>query len=410
MIKLQTDIKEVFKNMANAMESGDSAKISDAWEQFYESIVDNIISNMDEKSQENLKQFDKKILQARGIRQLTTDETRWYNKLIKANASADPKQSFISILGGSNEEDVMPTTILEQVYKDLEEDYPLFSIIDFKYVGYITKWIRNDNTRQLAVWGELNSEITKEITSGLKVIKINQNKLTAFAQIEKDMLAMGPAFLDRYLRTCLKIALLNGFEEGIINGNGLTEPVGMIKDIHNGVSVNQSTGYPDKTPVAITSFSPKDYGEVLANLAQTESYTDAGGVVHGGKMRMFNEVALICNQIDYLTKIMPATTVQNVNGTFVNNIFPFPTKVIRSNAVATGKAILCLPERYFLAVGGNKNGVIEFSDDYKFLEDIRTFKIKQYGTGKFEDDTCAIYLDISGLDPAYITVATNVSV
>lgn len=409
MIKFSKDIKEVCKELMQAIESGDSARITEAWENLHESIVDNVIANMDEKSQENLKQFDKKILQARGVRQLTNQETRWYNKLIDACKSKDPKQAFIEIIGTSEEEDVMPTTIFEQIYKDLEEDYPLFSILDFHYVGYITKWILNDNTRQLAVWGEINSEITKEITSGLRVVKIDQNKLSAFAQIPQDMLVMGPEFLDTYLRTCLQIALLNGFEEGIINGNGLNEPIGMIKDIHHGVSVDTTTGYPNKETVTITSFSPKDYGEVLANLAQTESWTDAGGVVHGGRMRKFDEVALICNQVDYLTKIMPATVVQNVNGAYIDNIFPFPTKVIRSNAIETGKAILCLPDKYFLAVGGERNGQIEYSDEYKFLEDVRTFKIKQFGTGRFEDNTCAIYLDISELDPAYITVATNVS-
>ena len=410
MIKLNRDIKEICKEIASAMESGDKNKVSEAWESFHESISEKIIEKLDEESQANLRQFDKEILHSRGVRQLTSQENRWYNKLIEANKSADPKQAFISILGSPEEEDVMPTTILEQVYKDLEQDYPLFSILNFNYVGYVTKWILNDNTTQKAIWGTITSEFTQEITSALRIIDLKQNKLTAFAQIEIGMLDMVPTFLDAYLRTCLKIALLNGFEDGIINGNGINAPIGMIKDIHHGVSIDTTTGYPNKIPVAVTSFSPKDYGELIANMTETESWTDTNSVVHGGKMRMFNEVALICNQKDYLTKILPATTVQNTSGQYVRDLFPFPTKVVRSNALESGKAILCLPNRYFLAVGGEKNGVIEYSDEYKFLEDVRTFKIKQYGTGRFEDDTCAIYLDISELDPAYITVATNVSV
>ena len=32
------------------------------------------------------------------------------------------------------------------------------------------------------------------------------------------------------------------------------------------------------------------------------------------------------------------------------------------------------------------------------------FKIKQYGAGRAYDNTAALYLDISKLEPAYITV------
>ena len=59
---------------------------------------------------------------------------------------------------------------------------------------------------------------------------------------------------------------------------------------------------------------------------------------------------------------------------------------------------------YFLGAGGGKNGVIEYSDEYKFLEDQRVFKVKQYATGRAFDNTSALYLDISGLEEAYITV------
>jgi hypothetical protein len=59
---------------------------------------------------------------------------------------------------------------------------------------------------------------------------------------------------------------------------------------------------------------------------------------------------------------------------------------------------------YFMGIGGSKNGVIEYSDEYKFIEDQRVFKIKQYGTGRAFDNTSALFLDISGLEPAYITV------
>jgi len=113
---------------------------------------------------------------------------------------------------------------------------------------------------------------------------------------------------------------------------------------------------------------------------------------------------MIVNQNDYLTKVMPATTVLNANGTYVNNLFPFPTTVYVSNALSDGDAVLFLKDEYFMGMGGSKNGVIEYSDECKFLEDQRVFKVKQYGAGRAFDNTSALYLDISGLSPAYITV------
>ena len=57
-----------------------------------------------------------------------------------------------------------------------------------------------------------------------------------------------------------------------------------------------------------------------------------------------------------------------------------------------------------MGVGSAKEGVLSFSDDFKFLEDKRTFKIKMYGMGTAYDDTCAVLLDISDLEAAFLTV------
>ena len=106
---------------------------------------------------------------------------------------------------------------------------------------------------------------------------------------------------------------------------------------------------------------------------------------------------------DYLTKVMPATTVQATVGGYVSNVFPFATKIIRSSAVPEGKAIIGLLDKYRLGIGGSRNG-IEFDDSFKFLEDCRTFKAIQHAGGRAYDNTCFVVVDITDLDPAYITV------
>lgn len=364
---------------------------------------------------------DRQILAQRGFRQLTSEETKYYEGIIEAGRQKNPIQAYAGLLDNR----VMPVTIIEDVYKDLVEEHPLLAKINFQSVQYLTRWILNDHTIQTAAWGEINGAIVKQVESAFRVVEITQCKLSAWTMIEKDMLDLGPQFLDGYIRTFLKETLAVALCAAIISGNGHNMPIGMDRDVHKGVSVSSATGYPKKTTVKIKSFLPAEYGPVLAKLAKTEAwYTNdttgeitpaataankdgsakTGYTKHGGIMRSFDEATLICNQVDYLTKVMPATTVLNAAGSFSNNLFPFPTDVVRDNNVAEGEAVLCLPKEYFFGIGSSKEGTLEYSDDYKFLEDQRIFKVKLHGMGTPWDDTVAVLLDISELDPAYITV------
>ena len=380
-----TNQREAVAALQRALKEGNEEASAIAWNQVVDSIAQKVRTDYEMYSS------DRNVLSQRGYRMLTTKETEFYNKLIKAGKSSSPMQSFTDLLGTDNG---MPETVIEDVYRNLTENHPLLDKITFQDVKYLTKWILNDHTKQSAKWGEINGTITEEIESGFRTIDVALNKLTAYAVIPLDMLDLGPTYLDNYIRTILEEAIYVALEKAITSGSGKDEPIGLNRDIHEGVDFNSSTGYPEKTPVKITSFLPAEYGPIVAKLAKTEK----------GIMRTFDSVLLICNQEDYLTKIMPATTVLTAGRTFSRDLFPFPTEVVRSNEVKTGQAILCLPEEYFFGLGSAKNGKIEYSDEFKFLEDARTYKIKLHGNGRPWDNTVSIVLDISGLDPAYITV------
>lgn len=385
-----TENKQVFNDIVQAMKAGDEKAAQTAWEAFHNSIVEKVKKDFVDVQESN----DAVILAQRGYRQLTDKENKWYQKVIEALRTSNPKQAFVNIINSDKEEDLMPTTIIEDVYKNLRDTHPLLGAIDFQYVGYITKWILNDHSVQKAVWGSINSEIVKEITSAFKTVDINQSKLSAYAVIENDMLDLGPTFLDGYIRECLAEALAAGLVYGIVDGTGKNEPVGLTRDIHEGVEFNSSTGYPRKTAEKVVDFTPANYGPLVAKMAINEA----------GKPKSFAKVALICNLVDYLTKIMPATTVLTSGGTYARDLFPFPTDVYVDNILDTGEAVLFIPGEYACFMGGQKNGVIEVSEENKFLEDQTVFKIKQHGTGRAMDNTSALLLDISELDSAYFTV------
>lgn len=382
-----TKQREAVAALQSALQSGNEEEGKKAWGQVLDAITEKVKTDFEMYS------TDTNVLAQRGYRQLTSEETEFYQNLAKAGKASDPKQAFTDLI---NTDGGMPETIIEDVYRDLLEEHPLLDKITFQNVKYLTKWLLNDHTRQKAAWGQINGEITQEIESAFKGIEVTLLKLTAYAVIPQDMLDLGPSFLDNYIRTILKEALYVALEKAIVSGNGKDEPVGLNRDIHEGVSFSTSTGYPEKTAIQVTNFLPANYGPLVAKLAVTEK----------GRMRSFDEVLMICNQVDYLNKIMPATTALTTGGTYARDLFPFPTEVVRSNEVKTGQAILCLPEEYFFGLGESKDGKIEYSDEFKFLQDARTYKIKLHGNGRPYDNTVAIVLDISKLDPAYVTVKT----
>lgn len=368
------------------MASGKPEEVQEAWGTFFM------------ETQEALKQSfvtangDKNILAKRGFRQLTSEEKDYYEKLIEAGKSDDPKQAITGIMPA------MPFSIIEDVFRDLQEEHGLLKRINFQNVMYLTKWILNDHTKQAAVWGPINSKITEEISSAFVTYDMELCKLAAFAVIEKDMLDLGPTFLDAYIRAFLKEAILCALEKGIVTGDGKNMPIGLDRNISETAAVVSGV-YPKKEKIEVTSFAPTEYGELVAKLAKSEK----------GRMRKFKSVLLICNMTDYLKKIMPATTVLIAQGTFANNLFPFPTEVEISNELNEGDAILCLPEEYFMGIGTSKEGTLEYSDDFKFLDDQRVFKVKMHGNGRAFDNTVSILLDISKLNPAYITVESKVA-
>lgn len=391
MVEFRTD-SQVTQELVAAIRSGDETRQAAAWQGFHDSLVQSMRRDMEEWEQNH----DDQVLSRRGYRQLTGEETKFYQKVISALKGNSPRQEFAAIAAEG-----MPTTILEDVYKYLRERHPLMAAVNFNYTSYVTEWILPDHTRQKAVWGDITDEITKEITSAFKVVPVNLAKLSAFAAVSRGMLDLGPTFLDGYLRACLTEALYCGFEAGIVSGTGNGEMVGMDRNIAKGATYTEGSGYARKTAVPVTDFRPATYGPLVAKVVKTED----------GLMRNLaeHELGLVVNQVDYLTKIMPATTLLSATGAYVRDLFPVPTNVYICNDVATGEAILGIMDDYNVLVSSKRSGEVEYDDSVRFLQDQRAFKVVQYANGRPYDNTSFILLDISALDPAYITVETKAS-
>ena len=367
---------EIMNALASAVRSNDETAMQQAMTDWQNYLSESIIA----EANGILGATDSNILASRGVRQLTSKEKKFYESLI---ASARQEVAPGSVITGIGE--ALPETTIESVFDDLKQNHPLLNAINFTNTSAITKMVMNKQGSQTATWDELNTPITKQLVGEIEIVTMTLCKLTAYMFVTFDMLDLGPAWIDKYVRETLAEALSVGLETAIVDGNGVNQPIGMTRNFTG--SFNSSTGYARNSATAIKALDTDTYGTLLSTLAKAPN----------GNIRTISEVVLIVNPVDYFTKVMPATTVLAPDGTYRNNIFPFPTKLIQSVGAPEGHAIIGLAPRYFMGMGTAKGGKLEYDDSYKFIEDLRTYKIKLYGMGKPLDKNAFIYLDISNL-------------
>lgn len=386
--------QELHERFAAALKGENPDQITDALTEFATDLQQDVLADYKAYQQTQ----DAAILAKRGIRQLTQQEKTFYTALAKAAASGDPKMAFTGI-----DSTTLPVTVIDAVLSDIGTEFPLLDAINLQNVSTQTKMIVNKQGVQFAVWGALNTKITEELSGAIGTINVALTKLTAFIPIDRDMIDVGPEWMDAYARAFLAEALGLGMCQGVVVGTGKDQPIGMMKDLDGAVVDGV---YPDKAAAAITDLSPATVGAIAATLAQGPN----------GRKRNVPNILMVVNPVDYFNKVMPATTYLTPQGTYVNNVLPYPCTIVQDINVPAGKAIFGLGKRYALGVGkGGTKGAVETSDEFLFLDDKRVYKVKAYGDGQPLDNNAFVVKNISGLNPmvsrVYVTnnpLAVNV--
>lgn len=351
--------KKLVQNIANATNEEEYIK---AQMEYAEAVAEEIVSEAKGSIEDTMTMND------RGLRVLTSEETKFYNAVMSTG-------------GLAGIEKMMPTTIVDRIFEDLEKSHPLLNEIQFMNTTGLTKFYVRKTEADGAQWGKLGSEITKKLDSTFDVVEVGQHKLTAFVPVSNDMLKLGPVWIDKYVRAILGEAIVKSLEDKIINGTGVDCPTGMLRDVDQ--PFNSGTGYPERAAVKIDDLSPKTLGEKL----MAPLLKDRDGATPN--------VVLVCNPADYWSKVFPLTTVQSADGHYVFNVLPINAKVVQSSAVPANKMIACIPQDYFLGVG--MNAVVQFSDEYHFLEDERIYMTKMLTNGRPLKGSSFITFDISKL-------------
>jgi len=356
---------EMQQNLLNALNSGDEEEMAKAMTDFATNIQNSILQEAKAAVNEDI--TDQQVMIKRGLNPLTGEEKKYYNEVITSGGFAGSEQ-------------LMPATVIDRVFEDLQTNRPLLNAIDFVNVTGVTEWITRNEDVQAAWWGPLTDDIKKELSHSFSKMKTELYKLSAFIPVAKAMLDLGPSWLDKFVRAVLAESIAMALEDAIINGSGKEQPIGMIKNLEGAV-VNGV--YPDKEATALVDFSPKSLGtNVMAPLTK-EGKRSVSGVI------------LVVNPLDYWGKIFGLTTYLTQNGTYVYGVLPIPATIIQSVAMPQGKMAAGLPKDYFMGVGSTRK--VESSDEYRFLEDERVYVTKQYANGRPKENSSFLYFDITNL-------------
>ena len=375
--------EEIRGLMQKAIREGDTEGFYQAFDQMLECIQTDIQQKYDQRIGEMQQEMDSRILAARGVRQLTKEERDYYQRLGEAMKSADPRQAVTGL------DAALPRTVINEVFTELQTSHPLLSRINFRASGGAVEIMVNTNGYEEAVWGDLCDEIVKELTAGLKKIPTTLLKLSAFLAVCKAMLELGPEWLDEFVRQVLYEALSNGMEAGFVTGDGNKKPIGMTRQVGDSVVVSGGV-YPEKEKVKLYDLSPATVGNLISIMAADPN----------GKPRRVQDVIFLVNPQDYFQKVMPATTLMAPDGSYRNDVMPYPMTIIQVPALKRGEAVMGIAYRYLALAGTSPNGRVEYSDHYRFLEDERVYLIKAYANGMPLDNNAFLHLDIAGLTPA----------
>ena len=135
---------EMKDRIVQAVKNGDDDGFAQAFIEYTEMLQEAVLA----EAKGLVQATDNQILAGRGVRVLTSEETKYYQKLIEAMKSDNPQQA----LSGFNA--VLPETVIETVFDDLTEEHPLLSRIRFDNASALIKWIYSTmDGRFLAWWG-----------------------------------------------------------------------------------------------------------------------------------------------------------------------------------------------------------------------------------------------------------------
>lgn len=350
------EAKEILQNTEDKTEA-----IIQAIEKMNSAQYDEIISEILSQSQkaESDKEYEKTL----GLRTLSQEEKEFYEKL------KDVKQA---VNGG--QDILFPDTVIDITLEDIKKTNKLLKYINFAPAN-VKKWISASKTGAYS-WGGLTDKIKGELTASFAMVNMEIAKLTVYMIIPKAIRDLALPFVDKYIRAVLHEQLNDGLEHGMLQGNGVDQPIGIYKQIG---SANEDKTQKDKVVnTDLTSFKPKA-------LASAKKYLTKNG------NRTIDKLVLVCHPNDEADYVAPA--IYDAEGRLVSSYKNMDVVVSTENP--QGKAALMIPNKYTMGLTGL--GIKEY-DQTMALDDADVVIGKGYANGRASDDNIAYIFDVTKLE------------
>lgn len=344
-------------------------EVQDAYTAYFNVLQEEVSAAVTKQAM--MDQSDRNVLASRGQNVLTSEETKFFNAVVEE--------------GGFNDNSILPVTTQERVFDDLVKEHPLLAKLGLQNLGAVTRIIKSDATKAYA-WGPLFGEIKGQVNAAFREETISQLKLTSFAVVPKDMLELGPVWMERFTRTLLVESYKVGLEYGYMNGKGpaANEPIGLMKDVDSGTGA-----VTDKVSSGTLTFAPSHKG--LTVVKELYGVVKALSVDAKDKQRkVLNKIVMVLNPIDAIA-VQARNTIQTDNGQWVTSL-PYNIEVVESEEMTVGKALFFVKGTYTAAVAGGYQ--INKFDQTLAIEDAMLYTMKQFATGKPDDNKSALLYDL----------------
>lgn len=348
-----------------AMQNGNIEQLAETLEKDIEARVNELELEMQEAMREtsNDELTDNAVIAKYGLRRLNRQELEYFQ-----NAEEVFEEQVLTF----------PVNTYNRVFEDLRLQHPLLSRIQFRNTTGVTQWLMRTKDVEPAWWGSLCEETKKKLKQGFKTIDMHQHSLSVAIYMCKAMLKLSPQWLEKLIREMLTESMLWGIEKAIIEGKGLNEPIGMMKDPKS--ALDQIDGLSDKTAIVVKDFSPTELGALMAKFSK-------------GRVNYKPKLSMIVNPTDYWTKIFPQLVYRKPDGGYIYDVLPVPIDFIESVFIPEGKAIIGNLDEYFFGVASPVT--ISDSIHYQFIERNKVYLAEMYANGRPLNDDSFEVLDIS---------------
>lgn len=371
--------KRILQEFANLDSSASDEEVKEKYTEYMNKYSEELANAIRKDMKQE--QGDNAVLNARNVNRLTNEEKKFYNALV----SEDQVNTDV----GYKEEALLPETVIDRVFDDIETDHPLLKHINIQRTGLKARVIKAHPEGQV-VWGKIFSEIRGQLDAVFSEQDLTLGKATAFVVIPKDLKDAGVQWIDRFVRAQIREAFAVAIEKTSLVGAGKSQqqPAGLMK------TINRQTGaVTDKAAVGTLTFatpetSIKELGGVIAGLSQKEIYDTDGSVKEIKNVSVLNKVVIALNPADYIYTQVAFMQLTSA-GQFASPV-PFNVTFEQSEFVPQGKAVAFDKSRYFMGVGSEV--IVRQFDQTLALEDCDLYTAKQFAYGETEDEKAsAVY-------------------